>query len=107
MWRYLSKLAWTSTRNADDETPLDLASGCGNFEVARFLIEHGADVNCRDKRGWTPLHTAARNGHLDIVRMLLDHGLDVQVQNGYIRKNLNCEIYQIYLFFENYANLLI
>jgi hypothetical protein len=24
-----------------------------------------------------------------------------------IRKNLNCEIYQIYLFFENYANLLI
>ena len=75
-----------NVRNANDETPLALASGHGNFEVARFLIiEHGADLNCCDKLGWTPLHTAAQNGHLDIVQLFLDHGLGVQVRNGITR----------------------
>ena len=53
---------------------LHLALGPGYLEVARFLIEHGADLNSCDKEGWTPLHTAARNGHLDVVRLLLEHG---------------------------------
>lgn len=60
---------------------MDLASGDGHLEVARFLIKCGADVNCCEKGGWTPLHKAARNGHLDVVRLLLSRGVGVQVRN--------------------------
>lgn len=30
------------------------------LEVARMLIEHGADVTTQDKDGGTPLHLASR-----------------------------------------------
>ena len=34
------------------------ASQRGKLEVARMLIEHGADVSAQDEDGWTPLHLA-------------------------------------------------
>ncbi|KAF8496174.1 hypothetical protein F5888DRAFT_1835294 [Russula emetica] len=42
--------------------------------VARLLLDHGADINTRDNDGWTPLHTAAYCGHIEVVRMLLELG---------------------------------
>ena len=65
----------------EEATPLHLASGEGFLEVARVLIEHGADVTARDGRGSTPLHNASRNGHVEVVRFLIKHGADVTVQS--------------------------
>uniref|UniRef100_A0A8C5E1S6 Poly [ADP-ribose] polymerase n=1 Tax=Gouania willdenowi TaxID=441366 RepID=A0A8C5E1S6_GOUWI len=52
----------TQGRNS---TPLHLAAGYNNLEVAEYLLEHGADVNAQDKGGLIPLHNAASYGVTD------------------------------------------
>ncbi|KAJ8920433.1 hypothetical protein NQ315_005301 [Exocentrus adspersus] len=54
-----------------NSTPLHLAAGYNNVEVAEFLLEHGADVNAQDKGGLIPLHNASSYGHLDIAALLI------------------------------------
>ena len=46
-------------------------------EIARALIEHGADVRTPAKDGFTPLLFAARGGDLESARMLLEAGANV------------------------------
>jgi ankyrin repeat protein len=43
-------------------------------EIARLLIESGADVNATQAGGFTALHSAASNGSTDLVALLLEHG---------------------------------
>jgi len=38
------------------DTPLHLALRQGWLDVARILVQHGADVTARNKDGTTPLH---------------------------------------------------
>ncbi|AMO25056.1 ankyrin repeat domain-containing protein [Ramlibacter solisilvae] len=68
-------------RTPQDESPLMMACLRGQLEVARRLIERGADVN---KPGWAPLHYAATNGHLAIIELLLDRHayIDAESPNG-------------------------
>jgi tankyrase len=54
-----------------NSTPLHLAAGYNNLEVAEFLLENGADVNAQDKGGLIPLHNASSYGHLDIAALLI------------------------------------
>lgn len=54
-----------------NSTPLHLAAGYNNVEVAEFLLDHGADVNAQDKGGLIPLHNASSYGHLDIAALLI------------------------------------
>lgn len=57
--------------NTDGEGCLHLAVRHNNIEIARTLIENGADVNLPDRRsGRTPLHVAADLGHADMTRFL-------------------------------------
>uniref|UniRef100_A0A3B3RTT5 Poly [ADP-ribose] polymerase n=1 Tax=Paramormyrops kingsleyae TaxID=1676925 RepID=A0A3B3RTT5_9TELE len=51
-------------------TPLHLAAGYNNLEVAEYLLQHDAEVNSQDKGGLIPLHNAASYG-ADDVRALL------------------------------------
>lgn len=68
-------------RSAKDESPLMLAALKGHLELARKLVERGADVN---KTGWTPLHYAATGGHLQIMDLLLENHayIDAESPNG-------------------------
>ena len=65
----------------DVSTPLHLASREGHVEVARILVEHGADVTDQDNHGWTPLHRAAETGMVEVAHFLVEHGAEVTAQN--------------------------
>jgi hypothetical protein len=64
-------------------SPLISASVFGKPEIAKILIDAGADVNFQNNDGSTALHTAAFFCHPDIVKMLLDKGADKTIKNKY------------------------
>lgn len=74
----------------------------GHVEVVKLLLSHGADVACKDKRGYTPLHTAAAGGQLDVLKYLMK--LMIEVKWPFIlpaeQQNLYFKTYHIpFLFF--------
>ena len=64
----------------DEQTPLHLASREGHVDVARLLIEHGADSAAQSKDGTTPLHRASERGHVDLVQLFIEDGADPAAQ---------------------------
>lgn len=60
---------------------MHLASEEGHVEVARFLVEHRANVTVQDKDGLTPLHWASRQGRVEVARLLVEYGADVGIQD--------------------------
>ena len=59
-------------------TPLHCAA---TAEVARKLIEAGADVNATDAKGNSPLGVAAEYNRVDVARTLLERGAEVNAHN--------------------------
>jgi ankyrin repeat protein/L-ascorbate metabolism protein UlaG (beta-lactamase superfamily) len=55
-------------------TPLHLSSVKGYGKITAMLLEKGAKVNARDKRGRTPLFYACRYGHERIAKHLAAKG---------------------------------
>ena len=62
--------------------PLHCAASSGSMEVARFLIDHGANVaaHWQDNYGWTPLHEASESGMVEVVDILVEPGADIVAQ---------------------------
>ena len=52
-------------------------SSNGHVDVAKVLIQNGADVNAVDWNKWTALHFAAWEGHVDVAKVLIQNGADV------------------------------
>jgi len=71
--------------NVKDEvgsTPLHTAAFSGHFEIVKFLIENGADVNAvNDEFGETPIFNAVAKGHIDIVKYLIEKGARLDIIN--------------------------
>ncbi len=69
-------------------TPLIWAAVCNRLETAAWLIDHGANVNCKATfgglthgQGVTALHMASQNGHLEMVQLLLERGADPAIRD--------------------------
>ncbi len=65
-------------------TPLHLAVAGGHEEVAKLLLENGANVNsiAEDRNRGTPLHWAVRAQRLESVKILVEAGADIHSENG-------------------------
>ena len=63
--------------NKQDEsgkTPLHHAIEMNHTDIARYLIEQGANINLTDNDNESPLHYSASKGNLEIGRLLLEKG---------------------------------
>jgi ankyrin repeat protein len=71
--------ALVSAFSPDGFTPLHLAAFFGHPQIARLLVEHGADTHAvaRNPMQVMPLHSAAAARQLEISKLLVDQGADV------------------------------
>jgi ankyrin repeat protein len=70
-------------------TPLLWAVSCKRTDAARWLLDHGADVNQRATfggpthgQGVTALHLAAQDGRVELVQLLTARGADPTVRDA-------------------------
>src|SRR5205807_2582174 len=98
-------------------TPLLTATNNRSYNLARYLIERGANPNIANKGGWTPLYLATDNrnieggdypvpkpdmDHLELITLLLQHDAD---PNARAKDNtLTRTIFTMQWFYEVDAN---
>ena len=70
-------------KNINKWPPLTRALFDGNIELARDLLERGADLTIQAHDQLTPLEAASVSGHTDGIKILLEHGVDITVQNTF------------------------
>lgn len=58
-------------------TPLHIAAKKNQMNIARALLEYGAETNVLSKQGVSPLHLAAQEGHAELASLLLGKGAHV------------------------------
>jgi ankyrin repeat protein len=63
-------------------TLLHIAVNKKHAEIAKLLIDKGADVNIKDPRGRGPIHLAVEKGQKDIVEALIEKGADINAMDG-------------------------
>lgn len=69
-------------RGRSSESPLTMAIGRGHLEIARILLEAGADPNRRDGFDQSPM---SRARSAEAVELLLSHGADI---NAFDRRGM-------------------
>jgi len=65
---------WLISPDQNKKTPLHVALESGHADIAKYLVDQGADINLKDKDKNSPLHNAAYLGNLEIVDLLLKKG---------------------------------
>lgn len=80
--------------NAKGQRPLAGVCWKGAVDVARALLDHGAQVNAGGG-GMTPLMLAAMCGHKEVVALLLERGADpaVRTAKGHSARDLAANIH--------------
>jgi uncharacterized protein len=70
-----------ASRESLKVTPLQSAAAGRRLEIARLLIDHGANVNAiQPDVGFTALHEVASNGDIEFAKLLLEHGANINAK---------------------------
>jgi uncharacterized protein len=91
---------------AHGTTPLMLASGAATdvqrarsieerslaLNTAKYLVDHGADVNAAGQFGWTALHSATYQGITDLMEFLLSKGANIEAMDGFRQTPLSISL---------------
>ena len=74
--------AIVNTENSDGDSPLYIAVQEENMDIAKYLIDNGADVNHINTREvWSILHLACHLKNLEMVELLIDNGANLEEKN--------------------------
>jgi len=70
----------------------------GRLAIVNALLDHGADINAKDRYLETPLYYAANTDCLKVMQLLIDRGADVNAKNnrGLTAIHLLCGIANIW-----------
>jgi len=71
------------SQNGYNVYPLHAAVSNNFEEIAKMLVEAGAEVNVLQSSRTTPLHTAAQNGNIELLILLLENGARVDIKNDF------------------------
>jgi ankyrin repeat protein len=74
-----------STASFAQVTPLGTAAAFGVNDIARLLLECGADPNATAEHGSAPLHAAATNRNRELVELLLANGADPNARSRHLQ----------------------
>ncbi|XP_053734820.1 ankyrin repeat and KH domain-containing protein 1 isoform X2 [Synchiropus splendidus] len=64
------------------DTALTIAADKGHYKFCELLINRGAHIDVRNKKGNTPLWLAANGGHFDVVQLLVHANADVDAADN-------------------------
>jgi ankyrin repeat protein len=108
-------VAGTDVNSEEDltgNTPLTLSAIFGHSEVAKLLVEAGADIEHLNKSGDTAIHLACFFCQPDIVKLLVRFGADPNKRNKYnatcidrVSSELNMEMKAVYRHVYDSLNL--
>jgi len=71
-----------NTKYWHSKTLLHHASRKNWFDIVKYLVKSGADIEARDStNGNTPLHHAAIKNNIEIVKYLIEHGADIHARS--------------------------
>eukprot|EP01119_Soliformovum_irregulare_P002871 TRINITY_DN1312_c0_g1_i1.p1 TRINITY_DN1312_c0_g1~~TRINITY_DN1312_c0_g1_i1.p1 ORF type:complete len:1707 (+),score=610.26 TRINITY_DN1312_c0_g1_i1:90-5210(+) len=71
--------------DSQGKVPLHWACHYGRAQIAKYLLDHGADPNFQDTNGWNSVHYAAKSpyNNVDVMKLLLKYpNLDIHTPNG-------------------------
>ncbi|KAI1276041.1 ankyrin repeat protein [Xylaria sp. FL0933] len=69
---------YTSRKDSFGRTPLFWAATRGHRDVVELLLDHGANINSKDRGKMTALHVAVTGEHKDVVSLLLDRSARIE-----------------------------
>ena len=72
-----------NAKDRDAFTPLHLATQLAHGDVAELLIQHGAELNAKEKSwGKTPLHFVSQFGPESMAALLIEKGADISARDN-------------------------
>jgi ankyrin repeat protein len=66
-------------KDKEGDSTLTWAVVSRNIEIARFLIENGAEINESNQQGYTPLHWAAIRASSEMAKLLIQNGANMNI----------------------------
>uniref|UniRef100_A0A5S6QY69 ANK_REP_REGION domain-containing protein n=1 Tax=Trichuris muris TaxID=70415 RepID=A0A5S6QY69_TRIMR len=77
------------------DTALTLAVAAGHDELVTFLLQRGANIEHRDKKGYTPLIVAVNSGNQKVIELLIANGANLEAQTDRTKEtalSIACQI---------------